>query len=262
MKCRICGGTTTVAFTATILGHILTQFHNCADCGFLQTDPPHWLDEAYNDAVTAIDTGVMQRNLRMTHVTSLIIGKFFNPTARFIDCAGGYGTLVRLMRDLGFDFVWTDRYCHNLMARGFEHRQGSTYELASCFEAFEHFADPLVEIEAMLTLAPNLLFSTLVLPHAVPEPSWWYYSLDHGQHVSFYAVRTLFRIARRFGKHYMTNGIDLHLFSDRRVDSKTFCALCKAADEYPTFALKGRLASKTWDDHLIMRDLKAKSQHL
>lgn len=253
MTCRICGGGTTKAFTATILGHLSTHFHTCAGCGFLQTDPPHWLDEAYTDAVSAIDTGIMQRNLRMANLSSLIIAQFFNPTARFLDCAGGYGILVRLMRDLGFDFVWADRYCQNLIARGFEHHEGSTYELASCFEAFEHFPDPMTEIEAILSLAPNILFSTLVLPQPVPEPSWWYYSLDHGQHVSFYAVRTLFHIARRFGKHYATNGVDLHLFSDKRINVQTFRDLCKIADEHLTFTLSGRLPSKTWDDHLAMR---------
>jgi len=38
---------------------------------------------------------------------------------------------------------------------------------------FEHLAKPLDEIPKMLALAPNLLFSTLLVPDPAPQPGQW-----------------------------------------------------------------------------------------
>ena len=45
---------------------------------------------------------------------------FFNKNVAYLDVDGGYGMLTRLMRDYGFHFYWTDPYCQNILARGFE----------------------------------------------------------------------------------------------------------------------------------------------
>jgi Nif-specific regulatory protein len=40
-----------------------------------------------------------------------------------VDCAGGYGILVRLLRDYGVNALWSDPYCENVLAKGFESRE-------------------------------------------------------------------------------------------------------------------------------------------
>ena len=70
---------------------------------------------------------------------------FFDPKAKFLDYGGGYGMLVRLMRNYGFDFYYFDKYCQNLFANGFDLKDSacSRFELLTAFELFEHFSEPV-----------------------------------------------------------------------------------------------------------------------
>ena len=58
----------------------------------------------------------------------------------------------------------------------------------------------------MLKISKNILFTTTLLPSPVPKPgTWWYYGLEHGQHVSFYSLETLQSIAKHFNLHFFSN---------------------------------------------------------
>jgi len=189
------------------------SYFRCGACRFIQTETPHWLEEAYSEAIGALDVGVMQRNLHNATVTSAIISLLFPSGVRFLDYAGGYGTLVRLMRDRGFDFRWSDRFAKNLHARGFEHVPGSRYDLLTAFEVLEHLPDPLEEIALLLELADNVLVSTEVVPEPTPvPPNWWYYAVKGGQHVSFYSADSLRKIASHFHVYLLSRG-PYHLFT-------------------------------------------------
>jgi len=80
---------------------------------------PYWLDEAYGDAISVLDTGLIQRNLHIAERLAPLLYFLFDHKAPYLDVAGGYGMLVRLMRDIGFDFYWSDKYCRNLFAECF-----------------------------------------------------------------------------------------------------------------------------------------------
>jgi 2-polyprenyl-3-methyl-5-hydroxy-6-metoxy-1,4-benzoquinol methylase len=216
-RCRVCGSEATPKFKGRILNKHDVDYSHCGNCGFLQTEEPYWLDEAYQEAINASDTGVMARCLEMSEVSASIIHTFFERRGRFLDYGGGYGILTRLMRDRGFDFYWYDPFSQNLVARGFEYKEGERVEMVTSFETFEHFVHPMEDIEKMLRSSNNLLFSTLLLPEPIPEPGkWWYYGLDHGQHISFYAPKTLRYIADKFGLHVCSVG-PLHLLSEREI---------------------------------------------
>ena len=92
--------------------------------------------------------------------------------------AGGYGLFVRIMRDKGFNFLWNDLYTENIFARGFDFHstQNKTIELITAFEAFEHFQNPLQELESMYVISRNIFFSTLLIPTDIPDKNWWYYA--------------------------------------------------------------------------------------
>jgi hypothetical protein len=199
--------------SALILLKFDVKYFRCTSCRFIQTEVPYWLDEAYSEAISSLDVGIMQRNLHNSDVTAAVISLLFPTATQFLDYAGGHGTLVRMMRDRGFDFRWCDLYAKNLHARGFEHVAGTRYDVVTAYEVLEHLVDPLKDIARMLTLTDNLLMTTEILPEPVPvPPHWWYYSVNGGQHISFYSQESLQRVAAHFGMHLLSKG-GYHLFT-------------------------------------------------
>jgi Methyltransferase domain len=131
--------------------------------------------------------------------------------------------LVRIMRDLGFDFYWYDKYCSNIFTKHFVANRETRYELLTAFEVFEHLGDPLTEIKAMLAFSNNLLFSTQLVPNGVQNVSdWWYFAPEHGQHVAFYTVESLQVISKVFNLHLSTDGVGTHLLSQKPVSNRLF----------------------------------------
>lgn len=61
-------------------------------------------------------------------------------------------------------------------------------ELVTAFELFEHFEQPLQELESLLRYSRNILLSTLTYKEkeGYPDKDWWYYAPHVGQHISFY----------------------------------------------------------------------------
>ncbi len=219
VACRVCHKSSgDPIFSGPILGASV-QYYECSACGYVQTEHPHWLDVAYASAINRCDTGILLRNqLNVGGVlaTLTVLGK---RTDRIVDYAGGYGILVRMLRDRGLDALWSDPYCQNLFAIGFEY-QHEPASLVTAFEAFEHFIDPVQELEKLLTIAPNLLFSTEIIPSPTPSVGeWWYYGADHGQHIGFFRVRTLQYLAQRFGRHLTTDGKHYHLLTQSPLPS-------------------------------------------
>jgi hypothetical protein len=97
------------------------------------------------------------------------------------------------------------------------------YVLATAFEVFEHLTKPLDEIQKMLQFAPTIFFSTILLPPDRPKPQqWWYYGLDHGQHVSIYSRKSLEIIGEGFGLRLYSNGRSYHLLTDKSISPLLF----------------------------------------
>ena len=117
MRCKICEQETERIFKLKVLNKYDVAYFQCKNCGFIQTERPFWLKEAYSEAVSALDTGVISRNLALVDLTTKIIYKSYDFSEKFLDYGGGYGIFVRLMRDRGFDFYRYDKHCSNLFAK-------------------------------------------------------------------------------------------------------------------------------------------------
>ena len=225
MTCSICQSAASPYFQAPILGKYNVQYFRCSNCQFIFTESPYWLDEAYNSAITRLDIGLVGRNELMTPVVKMIINKWFNPNSRFIDYGGGYGMLVRMLRDRGYDFYRQDIHCENLYAESFDTADVPPFraELLTAFEVFEHLIDPVKELEKMLALSDNILFSTVVQPSADVSPdSWWYVAPEIGQHVSLYSRASLYKLAERLGLNYVWNEQSVHLFTRKSINNQLF----------------------------------------
>lgn len=216
-NCKICNGKTKFVFAAKIINKYTVNYYQCQSCDFVQTEKTYWLEEAYQNPMNYSDTGIMYRNEKTSKITTSLIFLFFNKNEKFLDYAGGYGVFTRIMRDIGFDYYWDDPYTKNLLARGFEQKPNHNYELLTTFECFEHLDHPLEEIEKILSLSKNLIFSTELAPSPLPKPDdWWYYGLEHGQHIAFYSKKSLELIAKKYGVNYYNIG-NLHLFSKNKI---------------------------------------------
>lgn len=204
--CPVCDKPRRHVFSATVLQQHRADYVHCRTCGLLQAAQPSWLTEAYESAISAVDTGVAQRNVRMSVRLGGLYGSWFGGHGRYVDVAGGSGLLVRLLRDLGLDAYWTDPYAENLFARGFEANEHDVYTAVSAVEVLEHVEDPLTFLRKCLedTGARALIFTTELYEGQPPDTDWWYYQFETGQHITFMQRRTLEIIAKELQCRLMT----------------------------------------------------------
>lgn len=223
MKCKICNSKTKEIFKARIMGNYTIQYYQCPNCKFLQTENEYWLKEAYRNSMNLSDTGILGRNIILSLKTSLLITFLLNKKNDFIDYAGGWGIFTRLMRDIGFNFYWYDPYTKNELARGFEANLKNRYEALTIFEGFEHFQYPHHDFKRIFALSDTVILSTSLLPKPTPEPDkWWYFGLEHGQHIAFYSKETFEYIAKEYGYKYYSDGKYFHILTKKNFSEFLF----------------------------------------
>ncbi|MGB3559149.1 MAG: class I SAM-dependent methyltransferase [Geitlerinemataceae cyanobacterium] len=230
VTCKICDGISRHFGKAKVLQKYDVNYFQCSNCGFVQTEEPYWIEEAYSSAIASSDVGLVARNLMFSKITNKLILNSFDRQGKFLDYGGGYGLFVRLMRDSGFDFCWEDRYASNLLAQGFalDKSGSSRFELVTAFELFEHWTDPIQELEKLMSFSKNILFSTELLPSHNPKPGeWWYYAPHEGQHIALYTRKALSILANRFNLNLYSNGQTLHLLTEKTIAPQVFQQLTR-----------------------------------
>jgi hypothetical protein len=215
IRCKVCEGQSAYFGETQVLKKYRVQYFRCQRCGFIQTEAPYWLDEAYSSAIARQDVGIMQRNLMNCEVTSTVLNLLFPRVTACVDFGAGHGVLVRLMRDRGFNFSWSDLHASNDYARGFERQAGETYDFLTAFEVLEHLVDPVSSLEELMNLSENVFVSTCLVPEPAPRlDDWWYFVPTSGQHISLYTKESLRLLAIRFGRHLLSGG-PYHLFTKK-----------------------------------------------
>jgi hypothetical protein len=194
----------------------IAAYRRCDNCGYTFVEDPHWLEEAYRHPINTSDTGILARNEKIRDALTFIFWMKSSPGDRFLDYAGGYGLLTRMMRDKGFDFYWHDPYTENIFAKGFEMNPADRpFRALTCCECYEHFTDPVAELERQCGFSRNIFLTTSLISPKPPAPDDWdYYGFSHGQHVSFYTEESLRILARSFGLNFCSNGRNFHCLGD------------------------------------------------
>jgi hypothetical protein len=257
-RCQICDAQMQFVFDAKVLAKYVVKYFHCAHCGFLRTEAPYWLGEAYSDAIAVTDTGVMDRNVLLANKLAAIMQLCLDPNARYLDVAGGYGILTRLMRDYGFDFYWADKHCENLLARGFEYEEhAAPLRAMTAIEVIEHVPDPCAFLSGLMATygCRTLIFTTSTYSGDTPPgPDWWYYSHVTGQHISFFQPRTMEVLARKTGLSLYTSG-DLFVMTDRPLRNPWVLRMIDAPAARPLFRwMRKKLISRTFTDHLQLTE--------
>jgi Methyltransferase domain len=247
MSCRICGSRIIFAFTHAVLNRHDCRYFMCDRCGLLQTEEPHWLGEAYSAPIAAADTGVVLRNLTLARLVTPLLYFQFDRDGKYLDTAGGYGLFTRLMRDIGFDYHWSDDYSPNLMARGFE--ASGPYTAITAFEVMEHLTDPAGFVTGLLEQTDTIIFTTELFSGTPPTEDWWYYAFATGQHISFYQRSTLEFIAGLLGLQFYSSGM-LHIWTRRKIN-RLALQVVTSHTVAPTLTgwIRRRLSPRTMNDH-------------
>ena len=234
MACRLCNGSCHLAFPLQFRQRHPVSLYQCQTCGLLQTEKPYWLEEAYDKAISALDTGVMRRNLLFARIVSVLLRFFKKRHGVFLDYGGGHGIFTRLMRDCGYDFRWHDLYAENLYANGFAYEPGTEVSGITAFEVLEHLENPKDFFKETLGgLEPDLFIASTSLFKEPADPTWHYFYPDNGQHIAFYQKKTLNFIADQYGYHY-SGWRYFHLFSKRPLPKLLIkCAIPLTLVVYP-----------------------------
>jgi Methyltransferase domain len=259
-KCTVCLSPTEVIFERIILNRHNIHYFYCNNCGLLQTEEPYWLEEAYRNAIADSDTGLVYRNVSTSWKIASILFFLFEKDGKYLDIAGGYGMLTRLMRDIGFEFYWSDVYCENILAKGFElSTTKPPFDAIAAFEVLEHIYDPIEFIKDSLdrSQTSTIIFSTELFSVVPPDPSLWeYYAFEEGQHISFYQVKTLEFIAMKLSLRLYSYG-SFHILTDKLISTKLTwnlltSSLAPAIGFYVKLLMKSKSKTLT-DRHAILQ---------
>jgi hypothetical protein len=258
MKCPVCSNLLKNCFTAKVLSKYSANYEVCHECGFLRAHEPYWLDEAYSTAIAVADTGLVARNQM---IAAKVAGTLYfamgeRGQGQYLDTAGGYGMLTRLMRDMGFNFYWSDRFCDNLLATGFEYVPAlGACRAVTAIEVMEHLTDPVAFIEETLAAAgaQTLLFTTELYADGPPPPlNWWYYTFATGQHIGFFQRKTLEIMGQRLGLR-LTSANGLHVLSKTKLNEQLLgLATGRFVSRVGPTWIRRKLGSKTLADHQLM----------
>ena len=262
-QCPITGEPMRSLFTQKIMNKYLVRYFFSDASGILQTETPYWLDEAYAVAISDLDTGLVSRNLRNRKRLAPLLLHLFQRNDTFLDIAGGYGLLARLMRDLGFDFYTTDKYCDNILAKSFEPPPNFKAQALCAFEVLEHVENPLKFIEENMVKyqSDTFIFSTQTFDNnAIPDKNWWYYSFEIGKHITFCQPRTFQKIAEKLGANYHRIDSSFHVISRKHIQKWMMRILRsgKLLDVFYNFYVRRKMSSysRTWDDyHLVKKKI-------
>ena len=262
MPCKICAAGAEYVFSKVMLGKYDVKYYRCPSCLFLQTEEPYWLNEAYDNVITLLDLGLIYRNMHWAPVVQTLITRYYDSGKTFLDFGGGYGMLVRMMRDRGFDFYRQDKFCENLFANHFDIVDlppNQTFEAVTAFEIFEHFPDPMASFSEIRSYSDNIIFSTELAPQHIDIATWGYLDPETGQHISMYSLRTLQRIAEKLKLQLSSNGVNLHMFSKRPVSAWEFRQLVRPRVSMVYNKVFSRKPSLLMKDYRTVKTLLQKS---
>jgi len=198
LKCKICEGTNLKEISANN-----KRYYNCLDCEFIFINSNYLLNSdeeltQYNQHNNSIE------NEGYVNMFENFIKEAISPfikEGKALDFGSGPGpVLSELLKRKGFDIsIYDPFYAPNLPS--------TKFDLISSTEVFEHFINPLENIELILSLLnKNGILAIMTHFHYNDEDSfkkWWY--IRDPTHISFYTKKTFEYLAKKYNLEYIFN---------------------------------------------------------
>ncbi|WP_323118337.1 class I SAM-dependent methyltransferase [Burkholderia alba] len=198
-------------------------YYRCEACGFVFTRAlDAWTHEdyaahIYNDDYVRHDPDYLGK--RPSENGEMIAKNFPEMAeANLLDFGSGLGLLEKELKARGFGRVDSyDPYTASAAARA---SLAAAYRTVLAFEVFEHHPQPralMAELAGFLDDDGAVLFSTMMAGDAVMAEGierWWYCAPRNG-HISFFAPRTLARLAAQHGLVAGSFNENFHFFYKR-----------------------------------------------
>jgi hypothetical protein len=220
-KCAICGES-----CEEILRYIVRNEHEailarCQKCEFCFVVVPTWLGGSFSETLQSLDIGTVDRcALVLDFVQTVARVSSWHIDNRFIDWGGGYGLMTRMPRDRGMNMANFDPYVQPLFSAPANLEKLCPAEVIVASEVFLHVENPLDALAQLLSFSPVVIITAVVPPDHI-SPDWWYLMPDTGQHVSFYPVSTLKKLAEMTEAKLLTDGRFFHIFSREELPFRT-----------------------------------------
>jgi hypothetical protein len=252
--CRLCGGEAKHRFTLKLIQKYDVGYYCCTRCEALQTEMPYWLDEVYKDPRRLLDTGAAFRNQKNQRIV-FFLGRLFRFRAddKVLDWGGGDGLYVRMLRDIGFDAYYYDRYATNFYAPYFHAERDDSFKLITAFEVYEHLVHPGEELSELFGRKPDIhLLSTQL--YTGQGPDWEYLWPVMGQHVFFHSPRSMRWVAEKYGYQVLSGKANYTIFYKTPLSAVRTRILQALLDGWKTRVRDTLYALARKDNRLIVRD--------
>ena len=220
-KCAICGGASEGILSYLVRKENQAILARCQECNFCFVINPNWLTGSFTETLQQLDIGTVDRcSLVLDFVQTVARVSSWPARSRFIDWGGGYGLMTRMARDRGINMANLDPYVQPLFSAPANLDKLCPAEVIVASEVFLHIEKPLEVLAQLLSFSPVVIITAVVPPDRI-SPDWWYLMPDTGQHVSFYPVSTLKKMAEMTGTKLMSDGRFFHVFSRTELPFRT-----------------------------------------
>jgi Methyltransferase domain len=268
-SCRACTGQTRYFFTNKVLG-LDAVYEKCTTCSSVQVQNPTWIEKAHEGAISAFDTGLVQRSLITSRIIASLLVLEKRIGARGFDWGGGTGLFTRLMRDMGFQVESYDKFTKSVHAIGFEVSGKSVKKIAdfvTAIECYEHLTNPIEEFKNVVEKKDYFIFTTEIIetpPPKPPQQNWWYYMPQSGQHITFLSRNGLCFFKKQLGFKFSFSVGNLHILSHKKLAPITRLVLRQRVLRYVSVRVLPEILQKRrssiLSDHEALLHLKQRKQ--
>jgi hypothetical protein len=177
---------------------------------------PHWLAASFRETLQPLDIGAVERCSIVLDFAQAVITTLGVSRPKVIDWGGGYGLLTRMARDRGLNFASFDPYVTPLFSAPANLKRMCKADLIIVSEVFLHMEQPVEVLKELLTFAHTVIV-TAVVPPKLLSSDWWYLMPATGQHVAFYPLQALEKLAEMTNTVLTSDKRFFHVFSERHL---------------------------------------------